>query len=76
MTKKQKDLLERLKEHKPIIVNYGKSIYTEEDVLEPATWDEEKQKYYSETGYWSNELLIEILKGKVENTTLEIYDEE
>lgn len=65
-------MLQRLKEHKPIIINYGKGILTDEDVKDYATWDDEIQKYRDDTGIWSTELLLEIIKGNVENTKIEI----
>lgn len=65
-------IFNHLKEHKPIIVNYGKGYLTEENVKEEAYYDEEIQKYRSETGIWGNKLLKQILKGEVENTTIEI----
>ena len=65
-------MLQRLKEHKPIIINYGKGILTDEDVRDYATWDDEIQKYRDDTGIWSTELLLEIIKGNVENTKIEI----
>ncbi len=61
-----------IKEHKPFIVNYGKSIYTGKEIKEPACWDKEKKLYVSETGYWDFELLYEIVRGEVESTTIEI----
>ena len=68
----QNELLQRLKEHNPIIINYGKGILTDEDVKDYATWDDEIQKYRDDTGIWSTELLLEIIKGNVENTKIEI----
>jgi len=67
-------IFEHLRQHKPIIVNYGKGYFTEEDVKEPAYYDEKIQKYRSETGIWSNKLLKEIVNGEVENTSIEIYN--
>lgn len=65
-------IFNHLKEHKPIIVNYGKGILSNEDVREEAYYDEEIKKYRSETGIWSNKLLKEIVRGEVEKTTIEI----
>ena len=65
-------IFEHLKEHKPIIVNYGKGYFSNKDVREPAYWDDKIQKYRSETGIWSNNLLKEIARGEVENTTIEL----
>lgn len=74
----KKDLKEKLKclkEHKPIVVNYGK--YEDgRDILENSYWNEEKGKYASETGWWSMDLLIEIAKGEVPETSLEILENE
>lgn len=69
-----KKIFEHLRQHKPIIVNYGKGYFTDEDVKEPAYYDEKIQKYRSETGIWSNKLLKEIVNGEVENTSIEIYN--
>lgn len=69
---KQEDLLQRLKEHLPIIINYEKGFITDEDIKDYATWDKEQQKYTDETGVWDTKLLIDIAKGKVENISLEI----
>ena len=41
----QKNLLKQLEEHKPIIINYGKGYYTDEDLKDYAKWDEEKNTY-------------------------------
>lgn len=69
---KQEDLLKRLQEHKPIVVNYGKGYFTTDDVKEKAVWDDEIKAYISDTGIWDIKLLIDILQGKVENTKLEV----
>lgn len=61
-----------LQEHKPIIVNYGKGYISDEDVKEVAYYDEEIQKYRSQTGIWSNKLLREIANDEVENVKIEI----
>ena len=68
-------LFKQLKEHKPIIINYGKGIITDDEIKEVATYDEEIQKYRSETGIWSNKLLREILEGKIENIKIELESE-
>ena len=70
----QKNLLKQLEEHKPIIINYGKGYYTDEDLKDYAKWDEEKNTYKDDTGIWKIELLIDIAKGYVEGTKLEIGD--
>ena len=67
-----KKIFNHLKEHKPIIVNYGKGYFTNNEIKEVAYYDEKMQKYRSETGIWSNQLLREIAKGEVENTSIEI----
>lgn len=65
-------IFNHLKEHKPIIVNYGKGYFTNNEIKEVAYYDEKMQKYRSEAGIWSNQLLREIAKGEVENTSIEI----
>ena len=68
-----KDIISnQLKEHKPIIINYGKGIITNEDVKEKAYYDEKEQKYVSETGIWSNKLLRQILNNEVEDVKIEV----
>lgn len=69
---KQENLLKKLREHQPIIVNYGKGYISDEDIKEKAIWDNNKNAYISETGIWDTKLLIEIARGEVENTTIEI----
>ena len=69
---KQENLLKKLREHQPIIVNYGKSEFEDRDIKEPAICDEKRNAYVSETGIWDTKLLIEIARGEVKNTTLEI----
>ncbi len=71
---KQEDLLKKLKEHQPIIVNYGKGFISDGDVKEKAEWDEEINAYRSETGIWDTKLLIEIAQGKVDDTSLELEE--
>lgn len=61
-----------LKEHKPIVINYGKGYLSNDDIKEIAYYDEEKQKYVSETGIWSNKLLKEIANDEVENIKIEL----
>ena len=56
-----------IKNKKSFIINYG------DGTKELAYWDEEKQLYGSETGYWGFELLYEIARGEVENTSIELY---
>lgn len=57
--------------HKPFMVNYGKG-FNGEDIKELAYWDEEEKFYASETGYWSFKLLYEIVKGGVDDTSIEL----
>lgn len=69
------DLLKKLnvlKNHKPIIVNWGKSKFTGQEILEESYWDEEKGMYGSETGWWDMNLLIEIAKGEVKGYSIEL----
>ena len=65
-------IFKHLHEHKPIIVNYGKGYFSNEDVKEKAYYDEKIQKYRGEIGIWGNKLLREIARGEVENTSIEI----
>ena len=65
-------IFNHLKEHKPITINYGKGYFSDEDVKETAYYDNEIQKYRSETGIWSNKLIREISRGEVENTEIEV----
>lgn len=67
-------IFNHLKEHKPIIVNYGKGYISDDDVKEPAYFDEEIQKYRSDTGIWGNKLLREIARGEVEGYSIELID--
>ena len=67
-------IFESLKEHKPIIINYGKGYFSNKDIKEEAYYDEETQKYRSETGIWGNKLIKEIVRGEVENTKIELYN--
>lgn len=72
---KQEDLLKKLREHKPIIVSYGKGFISDNEILEKAIWDEERKAYTSETGIWDTKLLIEIAQGKAENLSISIAQE-
>ena len=66
-------IFNQLKEHKPIIVNCGKGIINpDKDVKEEAYYDENIQKYRSDTGIWSNALIREIARGEVEDMSVEI----
>lgn len=57
--------------HKDFIVNYGKGS-NGEDIKELAHWDSDREEYGSETGYWSFKLLYEIVKGGVDDTSIEL----
>lgn len=76
---KTEDLLKKLKEaikdHKPITVNYGKGFFGDYDVKEKAYWDESINRYRDSTGIWSTELLLEIARGEVVDTTIELEEE-
>lgn len=65
-------IFKHLHEHKTIIVNYGKGYFSEEDIKEQAYYDEDIQKYRSETGIWGNNLLRQIARGEVEETRIEL----
>lgn len=65
-------IFEHLKEHKPIIVNYGKSFFGDKDIKEEAYFDEEIQKYRSETGIWGNKTLREIARGEIKGYSIEL----
>ena len=71
MTKK---VFKQLHEHKPIIINYGKGYFTDEDIKEKAYYNEDLQMYVSETGIWGNKLLKQIFRGDVENTKIELEE--
>lgn len=64
--------LDAIKNKQPITINYGKGILSNNYIKDYAKWDYEIDKYRDETGYWETELLIDIAKGKVEGTTLEL----
>lgn len=72
---KKEEILNNLKLHKSIIVNYGKGIISDEEIKETAYYDESIQKYRSETGIWSNKLLRDILENKIENIKIELESE-
>lgn len=67
-------IFNHLKEHKKIVVNYGKGYFSDNDVKEEAYYDEEIQKYRSDTGIWSNKLLREIARGEVDRCSIELVD--
>ena len=68
-------IFKTLKEHKPIIINYGKGYLSDKIIKEVAYYDDTIQKYRSETGIWGNQLLREILNGEVKNTKIEMESE-
>lgn len=67
-------IFNHLKEHKPIIVNYGKGYITGEDVKEESYYDKTLQKYVSPTGIWGNKVLREIARGEVKGYSIELVD--
>jgi len=68
-----KDLIfKHLQEHKPIVINMGKGYLSDDDIKEKVWFDEEIQKYRSDTGIYSNKLIREIVNGEVEDTSIEI----
>ena len=69
---KNENVLEALKKHKDIIVNYGKGFMSDRDIKELAYYDNSLNTYTSETGIWSKQLLLDILNGKVEGMSLEL----
>lgn len=77
---KIENLLDKLKmaikNHEPLIVNYGEGNYKKEDIKEITYWNTSKNKYDSETGQWSIELLMEIAKGKIPGYSIELMKDE
>ena len=53
-----------LTKHKPIDVDLGDGVHLH------SYWDEQKQAYVDEMGIWSMNLLLEIVKGEVENISI------
>lgn len=72
--KELNDLLQWMENRNPITINYGKGYFTDKDVKDYATWDEKEQKYRDTTGLWSMKLLLEIARGEVENTKIEMTE--
>ena len=66
------DLLEWIENKKPLIINYGKGYFTNQDIKDYATWDYKIGKYRDDTGIWDMKLLLEIANSEVENTKIEI----
>ena len=70
---KQEDLLKKLKNHSPLVINFGKGYFTEEDIKEKIYWNNEKKEYVGESSIvWKLNILLEIARGEVENTTFEV----
>lgn len=67
---------EAIKNHEPIIINYGKGYITQEDIKEVTLWNSEKNRYISETGQWSADLLQDIARGEVPNISIELMEDE
>lgn len=65
-----------IKNHEPFVVNYGKGELTGNDIKEITYWNTSKNKYDSETGQWSTELLMEIAKGKIPGYSIELIEDE
>ena len=59
MKENYKNLLEVIKERKPLIMDLG------DDVLLHMKWNEEKGLYQDEMGYTTMNVIQDILKGKV-----------
>lgn len=66
------ELLKAIENKKPLVINFGKGRLSNNDVKDYAKWDDEVEAYRSFTGIWSIELLLEIAKGNVENTKIEL----
>lgn len=63
-----KKLKEAIKEHKNLLVHYGLNDNDPEEIY----FDEDIKKYRGWLGIWSMELLLEAVKGEVENIYLEV----
>ena len=57
---------------KPIIINYGKGYFSDKEIKEKAEYDYSIGKYRDSTGIWEMKLLLEIARGEVKNTKIEI----
>lgn len=57
---------------KPIIINYGKGYFSDKVIKEKAEYDNSIGKYRDSTGVWDMKLLLEIARGEVKNTKIEI----
>lgn len=71
-----KKIKEAIDNHEPIVVNYGKGYITQEEIKEVTFWNSEKNRYISETGQWSTELLHDIARGNVPNVSIELMEDE
>ena len=70
--KELNDLLEWIENKKPLTINYGKGYFTDQDIKDYATWDWSIGKYRDATGIWDMKLLLEIARGEVPETTIEV----
>ena len=71
-----KEIIEAIKNHEPVIVNYGKGYITQEPIREITYWSSDKNRYVSETGMWSIELLLELARGEFPNMSVELMEDE
>ena len=69
------NLEEAIRNHEPIIVNYGKGKITKNEIKEITFYNNDKDKYISETGEWDTNLLIDIARGKVEDISIELMQD-
>ena len=67
-------VFKHLHEHKPIIINYGKGYFTDDDIKEKAYYNDDLQMYVSSTGIWGNKLLKQIFRGEIDNTRIELEE--
>ena len=67
---------EAINNREPIIINYGKGYITQEEIKEVTFWNSEKNRYISETGQWSIDLLKDIANGEVPNVSIELMKDE
>ena len=66
------ELLNAIENKRPLIINYGKGKLSNNDIKDYAYWNDERQAYVDETGYWDIELLLDIAKGEIENIRIEL----
>lgn len=67
---------EAINNREPIVINYGKGYITQEEIKEVTFWNSEKNRYISETGQWSIDLLNDIARGEVPNVSIELMEDE